>query len=188
VRLEALSLTGGCFMRIEVENLTAAATPYAHTYRPAEVELEEEVAQLVSDATVEGSATRKGEQVRLCGTIKTEVELLCDRCAAPQRAPLAVEFDTSFIPQEVEAVKAENVELQAEDLILSAYEGGAVDLDELVREQILLALPSRHLCREECKGLCQTCGANLNEKECSCEQGEVDPRWAALAEIKNREP
>jgi uncharacterized protein len=171
-------------MRIEVENLTAAPQPFAHTYRPEEVELEEEGARLVADAAVEGGATRKGEQVRLRGEIKTEVELLCDRCAAPRRAPLAVEFDTSFIPQEVEAVKAENVELQAEDLILSAYEGDAVDLDELVREQILLALPSRHLCHEDCKGLCQKCGANLNDAPCSCEQVEVDPRWAALADLK----
>jgi uncharacterized protein len=174
-------------MRIEVENLTAAAKPFAHTYRPEEVEVEEEGAQLIADAAVEGSATRKGEQVRLRGTIRTEVELLCDRCAAPQNAPLAVEFDTSFIPQEVEAVKPENVELQAEDLILSAYVGDTVDLDELVREQILLALPSRHLCREDCKGLCQRCGADLNRNQCSCEQGEVDPRWAALADLKNRE-
>jgi uncharacterized protein len=171
-------------MRIEVENLSSTAQPFAHAYRPEEVELGEEVARLVSDATVEGSAARKGEQVRLRGTITTEVELLCDRCAAPRVAPLAVEFDTSFIPQEVEAVKEESVELQAEDLILSAYEGDAVDLDELVREQILLALPSRHLCREDCKGLCQTCGANLNENQCSCEQGETDPRWAALADLK----
>jgi uncharacterized protein len=81
-------------------------------------------------------------------------------------------------------VKAENVELQAEDLILSAYEGDAVDLDEVVREQLLLALPSRHLCREDCQGLCQKCGANLNDGHCSCEQGEVDPRWAALANLK----
>ncbi len=171
-------------MRIEVENLTAAATPFEHTYRPEEIDLDEEGAQVVAEAAVRGGATRKGEQVRLRGEIRTEVELLCDRCAAPERAPLAVEFDTSFIPLEVEAVKAENVELQAEDLILAAYEGDAVDLDELVREQILLALPSRHLCREDCKGLCQKCGANLNAGDCSCEQGEVDPRWAALAGLK----
>src|ERR1044072_7295212 len=138
-------------MRIEVENLTAAAQPFAHTYRPEEVELEEEGARLVSDSAVEGSATRKGEQVRLRGTIKTEVELLCDRCAAPQSAPLAVEFDTSFIPQELEAGKQENVELLSDDLGLSTYEGDAVELDELVREQILLALPSRQIGRAACR-------------------------------------
>jgi uncharacterized protein len=173
-------------MRIEVENLTAAGSPFAHTYRAEEVELEEEGAQLISDAAVEGSASRKGEQVRLRGTIRTEVELLCDRCVKPERAPLAVEFDTSFIPQEVEAVKQENVELLPEDLGLSAYDGEAVDLDELVREQILLALPLRHLCREDCKGLCQKCGADLNAGDCSCEQSEVDPRWAALASLKDK--
>jgi uncharacterized protein len=171
-------------MLIEVENLTAAATPFEHTYPSGEIDLEEEGASVVADASVRGGATRKGEQVRLRGEIKTEVELLCDRCAAPERKPLAVEFDTSFIPQEVEAVKAENVELAKEDLIVSAYEGDAVDLDELVREQILLALPSRHLCREDCKGLCQKCGADLNAGDCSCERGGVDPRWAALADLK----
>lgn len=173
-------------MRIEVENLSPTARPFAHTYRPEEIDLEEEGARLAADVVVEGVGTRKGEQVRLRGTLRTEVELLCDRCLAPEHSPLVVEFDTSFIPQEAEAVKQENVELLTEDLGLSAYEGGAVDLDELVREQILLALPSRHLCREDCKGLCQKCGANLNENECSCEQGEVDPRWAALADLKNR--
>ena len=173
-------------MRIEVENLTAAGEPFEHTYRAEEVELEEEGAQLVADVAVRGRATKKGETVRLRGEIGAEVELLCDRCAAPERRPLAVEFDTSFIPLEAEAVKTENVELQAEDLLLSAYEGGAVDLDELTREQILLALPSRHLCREDCKGLCQKCGANLNAGDCSCGQGEVDPRWAALADLKKQ--
>ena len=172
-------------MRIEVENLTAAGEPFEHRYGPAEVELDEEGARLVSDAAVEGRASRKGEQVRLRGTIRTEVEILCDRCAAPERAPLAVEFDTSFIPREVETAKAENVELSPEDLLLSAYDGEAVDLDELVREQSLLALPLRHLCREDCKGLCQKCGADLNAGHCSCEQSEVDPRWSVLAGLKD---
>jgi uncharacterized protein len=174
-------------MRIEVENLTAAGEPFGHTYGPAEVELDEEGARLVSDAAVEGRASRRGQQVRLRGTIRTEVEILCDRCAAPERAPLAVEFDTSFIPQEVEAAKDENVELSPEDLLLSAYDGEAIDLDELVREQVLLALPSRHLCKEDCKGLCPKCGTDLNAGSCSCEQGEIDPRWSALAGLKDKE-
>jgi uncharacterized protein len=173
-------------MRIEVENLTAAGTPFAYTYGPEEVELEDDGARLTSDATVEGSASRKGREVRLRGEIKTEVELLCDRCLAPAQTPLAVEFDASFIPLEIEAVKDENIELLADDLGLAAYEGDAVDVDELVREQIMLALPSRRLCREECKGLCQKCGADLNAGHCSCEQGEIDPRWSALAGLRDK--
>ncbi|HJQ32718.1 MAG TPA: DUF177 domain-containing protein [Pyrinomonadaceae bacterium] len=173
-------------MRIEVENLTAAGKPFEHNYGAEEVDLEDEGARVVGETAVRGSASRKGEQVRLRGEIRTEVELLCDRCLAPTRSPLAVEFDTSFIPQEAEAAKAENVELLSEDLILSAYDGEAVDLDELVREQVLLALPSRRLCREDCKGLCPKCGTDLNAGHCSCEQGEIDPRWSALAGLKDK--
>jgi uncharacterized protein len=173
-------------MRIEVENLKEKAEPFSHSYAPGEVELEDEGARLVSAAEVVGSASRKGEEVRLRGKIVTEVELLCDRCAAPVRTPLEIEFDARFIPQTVAASDGENVELLADDLGLAAYEGDSVDVDELVREQILLALPLRNLCREDCKGLCPKCGADLNAGACSCEQGETDPRWAALADWKNR--
>jgi uncharacterized protein len=178
-------------LRIEVESLTGAAKPFAHTYRPEEVALDEdEHARLTSPAVVEGVASRKGEEVRLRGKIKTEVEVACDRCLAAVRRPLEVEFDTAFIPQESEAGKTENVELLSADMGLAAYEGDAVDLDELVREQVVLALPSRRLCREECKGLCPKCGADLNAGDCSCERGEIDPRWSALAGLKDksREP
>ena len=174
-------------MRIEVENLKERAEPFSHSYAPGEVELGDEGARLVAPAEVEGSASRKGEEVRVRGAIRTEVELLCDRCLAPSRAPLEVEFDARFIPQSAAAGESDNVELLAEDLGLAAYEGDSVDVDELVREQILLALPSRNLCREDCKGLCPKCGADLNAGDCSCEQGETDPRWAALADLKKGE-
>jgi uncharacterized protein len=173
-------------MRIEVENLKEKPEAFSHSYAPGEVELEDEGARLVSGAAVTGSASRKGEEVRVRGSIKTEVELLCDRCLAPRRAPLEVEFDTRFIPQAAAAGESDNVELLTEDLGLAAYEGDAVDLDGLVREQILLALPLRNLCREDCKGLCQKCGADLNAGACSCEQKEIDPRWSALADWKDR--
>ena len=176
-------------MRIEVENLRGKGEGFfKHSYAPDEIKLEDETARLVSSAVVIGNAGLKGEEVRVRGAITTEVELLCDRCAAPSVGPLEVEFDARFIPQTKAAGETDNVELLPEDLGVAAYEGDAVDLDDLVREQILLALPSRNLCREDCKGLCQKCGANLNGEDCSCEQGEVDPRWAALADLKNREP
>ena len=174
-------------MRIEVESLTGAARPFAHTYRPEEVAPgEEEHARLTSEAKVEGTASREGEEIRLRGKIGAEVEVACDRCLARVRLPLEVEFETAFIPQAAEAVKTENVELLAADMGLSAYEGDAVDLDELVREQITLALPSRRLCREECRGLCPACGADLNEGERDCARGEIDPRWSALADLNKR--
>ncbi|HEV2863166.1 MAG TPA: DUF177 domain-containing protein [Pyrinomonadaceae bacterium] len=172
-------------MRIEVENLTDKGEPFSQVYEPGQVELGEEVARVAGQTAVEGRASRKGEEVRVRGRIKTEVELACDRCLAPRATPLEVEFDTSFIPQAAASAETDNVELLPEHLVLATYEGDAVDLDELVREQIVLALPSRNLCREDCKGLCPRCGADLNAETCSCETKEVDPRWSALADWKN---
>ena len=174
-------------MRIEIERLDERGEAFAHRYAKGELSLDEETALLAGEASVEGRATRKGDEVRLRGALAAEVEVYCDRCAAAIVAPLAVEFDTSFLPAEVEKAVVENVELQAGDLDRSVYEDGAVDLDDLVREQILLALPTRNLCREDCKGLCPTCGANLNAGACDCAGGEIDPRWAALADLKKNQ-
>jgi len=168
-------------VRIEVEKLTAAGEPFANTYAPGELSLEDERLRLTGEARVEGRASRKGEEVRLRGRVTAEAEVFCDRCLRPAAAPLEVEFETAFIPAEYEAGKTENVELLADELGLAAYEGDSVNLDELVREQLLLALPARVLCREECRGLCPDCGADLNEGECGCDRAETDPRWAALA-------
>ena len=171
-------------MRIEIERLDEQGEAFAHRYAPDELSLDEETARVAAEAAVEGRATRRGDVVRLRGKITAGVAVFCDRCAAEINAPLEIEFDTSFTPAEVEKAVVENVELQAGDLDRSVYEGGEVDVDELVREQILLALPTRNLCREECKGLCPECGANLNEGACGCGHKEVDPRWAALADLK----
>jgi uncharacterized protein len=171
-------------MRIEVENLTSEGQSFAHTYTPEELRLDGETAILGTEAKVEGRASRRGEEVRVRGKIAAGVEVACDRCLAPVAVPLEVEFETAFIPQEKAAAAEENVELHAEDMGLAAFEGDAVDVDELVREQILLALPSRHLCREDCKGLCPDCGADLNAGHCGCHRTETDPRWSALADWK----
>ena len=75
-------------------------------------------------------------------------------------------------------------EVRNDDLNVSIYDGEKIDLTDLVREQILLDLPTQILCREDCKGLCQKCGANLNEVNCNCAENETDPRWSALKNLK----
>ncbi|HVF54756.1 MAG TPA: DUF177 domain-containing protein [Pyrinomonadaceae bacterium] len=171
-------------MQVDVENLSEAGEAFAHTYEPGELDLEDESARLISPAIVGGRASRKRDEVRLRGTIKTEVEMPCDRCLRSTRVPVEVEFDAGFIPAERERGATENVELQQEDLSVSVFEGETINIDELVREQILLALPIRLLCTEDCKGLCPHCGADLNAEQCSCDRKETDPRWAALAALK----
>src|SRR4029077_14778902 len=84
-------------------------------------------------------------------------------------------------------------DLRAEDLEFSLYEGEEVNLTPLIREQMLLALPTRPMCREDCRGLCPQCGANLNERDCGCDRETVqgrfaDARFSVLQSIKVRRP
>ncbi len=176
-------------MRIEVDRLESEGETYAHTYGPDELSLNDEHAYLLPGAKIEGSAERKGSKVRLRGKISARVEAPCDRCAQLLVVPIEVEFDAPYMPAEVlnEATEEEGVELAAPDLDLSFYPDDSIDIDELMREQVLLALPTRLLCREDCRGLCVVCGADLNTEPCGCGREEVDPRWAGLAALKPKQ-
>ena len=79
-------------------------------------------------------------------------------------------------------------DLRTEDLEYALYDGAEVDLTPLIREQMLLALPTRPLCREDCRGLCTRCGANLNEGDCGCTVETADSRLAVLSSLKVRRP
>jgi uncharacterized protein len=170
-------------MQIEIEQLTEAGQPFAHTYAPTEFSLEDERARLLSAAEVTGRISRKRQRVHVMGTVAAELEVYCDRCLAPVAVPVEAAFDLSYDPPDADEA-SENTELQPEDLATSVYAGHNIDLDELTREQLLLALPTRSLCLETCQGLCPTCGLNLNQQSCACEQTEIDPRWAGLAALK----
>jgi uncharacterized protein len=127
------------------------------------------------------------------GSIKGHVRVACGRCVGPVDVPFDEKINVTYLPKhELEAKdegeKAkpeaeEGVELDQEDLDLFPYDGDAIDLEPLVREQVILAVPYAPLCREECAGLCPQCGADLNAGPCGCEK-PVDPRFAALKGLK----
>jgi uncharacterized protein len=74
-------------------------------------------------------------------------------------------------------------ELTEDDLAVSVFDGEAIEVDEIVKEQILLAVPTQMLCRPDCKGICPDCGVDKNTGECACDTKNVDPRWAALKNL-----
>lgn len=171
-------------MLIEIENLTQREKPFAHTYEASELPLEDESVRLLEDVEAHGRVARKGERVRLSGEIRTKLEKLCDRCLRQVVLPVEATFDAIFVSPDVETARESPV-LEADDLDVSVLEGSAIDIDEVVREQILLAADLRTLCQEGCKGLCPDCGVNLNDEQCGCETVKVDPRWAALGGWRN---
>jgi uncharacterized protein len=166
-------------VRIELDKLEEQSGRFAHTYRADELVLDDEHVRLVEPPQITGRIRRSGHEVRLEGQITARAEVDCDRCLKQVTVPIETSFDVTYVPAS-DYVERDAAELQEEDLGVSVYEDEVIDMDELVREQVLLTLPTRALCTEDCKGLCPVCGTNRNESPCECEPKEVDPRWGAL--------
>ena len=173
-------------MRIELDKLEETGHSFAHRYEPEEIVLDEEHVRLTAPPEVEGRVHRSGHEVYLRGQLNARAEVDCDRCLKTVAIPVETSFDVAYVPV-ADYASSEAAELQEEDLSLSVFDGETIDVDELVREQLLLALPSRALCGEECKGLCPTCGANRNTDPCDCQSAEIDPRWAGLKAVMSDE-
>lgn len=120
------------------------------------------------------------EDIRLRAHFSGKFEMLCARCLDPVQQDLAGDFDLIFRPVGVDAESGEHA-ISEDETEIGYYEESGLLLEDAVREQVLLALPGRTLCQEDCKGLCPHCGANRNSAPCACEERPSDPRWNALA-------
>ena len=116
--------------------------------------------------------------IRLRAAYKGPFTLLCARCVEPVETPLAGNFDLIFRPHSVDAESGERA-ITPDETEIGYYDESGLSLEDVVREQVLLSLPPRTLCSEDCKGLCPRCGQNLNLAACSCDPS-TDPRWNAL--------
>jgi uncharacterized protein len=125
------------------------------------------------------------QDIRVRGRLATSLEMSCARCLEPITQEVKREFDLLYRPQGADAGRDEMSVTDAEAEI-SYYEGDGILLDDVVREQVLLAAPLKVICREDCKGLCPHCGKNLNDDGCSCAVEQEEPRWAALKEIRGK--
>jgi uncharacterized protein len=132
--------------------------------------------------TVDLSYYRSGMDLFLSGDIRTRTEATCARCAEEFESQSTRPFRLVLSPKAA-GYGAESG-LRADDLEFSLYEGDEIDLSPLICEQILLALPTRPLCREDCKGICPMCGANRNRVHCDCRAETFDPRLEVLRSIK----
>jgi uncharacterized protein len=114
-----------------------------------------------------------------------DFEMPCARCLDPVAYRLEEQFDLLFRPTGVDAAAAEHA-ISTSDTEIGYYEGGRLALEDVLREQVLLSLPARALCQQECKGLCPSCGRNRNTEVCDCNRSQVDARWTALADLRSR--
>jgi len=170
-------------MRIELENLEGSKGDFAHVYNPEELNPVDERVKLTAPATVNGKVRLSGNEVFVNGHFDTRAQVECDRCLKPIELPVSADFELEYITgSEYESTAV--AELTEAEMSVAVFDGEALDVDEIVKEQILLAVPTRMLCREDCKGICPECGTDRNRGECNCETKEIDPRWAALKNLK----
>src|SRR5689334_22726646 len=169
-------------MRLELESLEKDRQ-FAHTYQPDELALEDADLRLIAPAEIRGRVRQPGREVELIGSIKTTLETVCARCLKPVSIPFSADFDERFATS-VSWGAEEQHELASDDLNLSIFDGDGIDMDQLVREQLLLAKPGQVLCREDCQGLCPVCGADRNKAACTCEAQQVDSRWEKLRDLR----
>lgn len=170
-------------MNIDLFGLQEPALDFDFEISPAEINLNEETARLEQPVKIAGTLRKKIAQVDIEGQISGEIEIDCTRCLAGVKTALDFPFRAVYVTPENYTQDAE-AELRAEDLEVAVFDGHQIDLTELAREQVLLNLPTRFLCREDCRGLCPKCGANQNTVNCNCAEKEIDPRWSALKELK----
>ncbi len=136
----------------------------------------------VTTVDVMGSGTRYDLAVRVRGDVHAE----CHRCLASFHLPVETTFDVVLRRGEQVTTPAQRAD--EEDLGTIPVVGeGRYDIFPRVREAVILEIPIKLLCRDDCEGICRRCGANLNEGDCGCAREPGDPRWEALKKFLNGE-
>jgi uncharacterized protein len=122
---------------------------------------------------------RAGTEIFIHGAVDADLAANCARCAEEFTTQRGRRFRYVLTPASISDATPGNGEIE-----YSVYRGEEVDLSPMVREQVLLALTERPLCREDCRGLCPRCGANLNQVSCACRAEIDDPRLAILRSLR----
>lgn len=135
---------------------------------------------------VELKLTNVGSRILVEGSLRARVQLACSRCAGDYDDLLEVRVDEQFLPHDSPEVP-QGEDFEPEQLSVFTYENDEIEIDEVVRQNLVASLPGRPLCAEDCRGLCPRCGVNLNEKACECKpEASIDPRWGPLQELQDR--
>jgi DUF177 domain-containing protein len=125
------------------------------------------------------------KDIRVNGKVFASLEIACARCLEPVVHDVKRDFDLLYRPLGADAGR-EELSVTGAEAEIGYYQGEGLLLDDVVREQVLLAVPLKAVCQPDCKGLCPQCGKNLNEEQCSCARLVEDPRWSALKEIRSK--
>jgi DUF177 domain-containing protein len=180
-------------MLIPVADLRIEPVAFDEHYPPEAIEYGPDIRQigvLDSSGTADLIEEHRGPKeivpdIRVRGSYQGRFETPCSRCLEPVEHPQQGSFDLLYRPIGVDVNAAERA-ISTSETEIGYYNGDGLVLEDVLREQVLLSLPEKTLCRADCKGLCPSCGRNLNHESCSCEEASADPRWNALADLRSK--
>ena len=179
-------------MLISIRELEQHEVTFSQQLRPEVIDYGPDVRQrtaLQTDGRAELVEERRGhgqalEDIRVVGDFSTQLELRCARCLEPVLRDVAGDFDLIYRPLGADKGMEER-SIRGAEADIAYYQGEGLLLEDLLREQVLLAVPLKAVCNDTCKGLCPHCGKNLNVEACAC-QPVQDDRWAALHGIRDK--
>jgi uncharacterized protein len=167
-------------MKIDVKNIVAQKSEFIFTAPNSAFSLDE----VVQEVQVKVKLEKIQNEILVRGNIKTQLELECSRCLEHFLFPVNENFQTIFQPfSPASTEEEEEIELAKDELDIEFYKNDVIDLQEIVREQIILSIPIMPICDKNCQGLCPKCGQNLNQNKCLCTTEAIDPRWAKLEQL-----
>ena len=126
---------------------------------------------------------RFGKKILVDGAVKVNISLKCSRCLNDYSCPVDLDFREEYTPAD-ETEPGSRKELSGDQMDIGFYVGEEIDLAGIVKEQVLLEVPMKPLCKNDCRGLCSKCGADINMQTCNCKDDHIDPRLAPLAKYK----
>ena len=142
------------------------------TFDSEDILKDSEDVKISSPIKLQGTLSNLKEVLSLDGNLTCEVKLLCSRCLEDFTYPLDIEIHEKLSSNQ-----------EVEDDEISFFEGDSIDISNIIENNIVMALPVKKLCRQDCKGLCQNCGVNLNNSSCKCDDINIDPRLAKLKDL-----
>jgi uncharacterized protein len=172
-------------MFLSIKEMEVRKVRFDETFQPGEIDFSgadvRQFSPLHAAGLAELLANTEGE-VRIQGRLTVKLESECDRCLGRAEFPLDTCLDLFYRPSQ-SLNTADEVAIDEGEAEIGFYEGGGMELEDILREQIMLLMPMQRVCSPACKGICPVCGKNRNESACDCREEPVNDRWSALRKI-----
>jgi len=138
----------------------------------------------LSPVKLQLTASREYDHFRVSGSVEVAVRMDCSRCLGEFETGVRSAFTIFYSRQAAGLLDEDEVELAEQDLVTASFTGDEIDLLTEMQEQVIMELPIKPLCREECMGLCSRCGADLNQGDCGCQRDSTGFSFSALKDFK----